>query len=289
MYYYVYRITNIENKKHYYGARQSKSLPKNDLGVIYFSSSKDIQFKDEQKQYKEKFKYKIIKTFNNRLDMINYEIMLHNKFNVGKNVNFYNGAKQTSKSWDASGKTCVKDQYNNTYFVETNHPKILNGDYVGVMKNTKRNYFKPMSEETKQKLSKTRIERISNGSIKKLFGESNGWFGKKHSIETREKISAIHKNVPRTDKFKKEMSKRVSGANNPVAKIVHIYNEKNVLIYECHGNFKQMCKHHNLPYAPLYRSYQNNTKLFQNKASIAQAINSGSIVYKDWYAIVILA
>jgi len=35
---YIYRISNIELKKYYYGVRTAKN-PIKDLGIIYFSSS----------------------------------------------------------------------------------------------------------------------------------------------------------------------------------------------------------------------------------------------------------
>ena len=44
MNYYVYRITNVVEKKHYYGKRKTKKFPKNDLGYSYLSSSTDKEF-----------------------------------------------------------------------------------------------------------------------------------------------------------------------------------------------------------------------------------------------------
>ena len=65
-YHYVYRITNTQTNKHYYGVRSSKVEPKLDLGIKYFSSSTDKEFIKEQKENKTIFKYKIIKQFNSR-------------------------------------------------------------------------------------------------------------------------------------------------------------------------------------------------------------------------------
>lgn len=42
-FHYVYRITNLLENKHYYGSRSSKEL---DIGIKYFTSSKDISFKN---------------------------------------------------------------------------------------------------------------------------------------------------------------------------------------------------------------------------------------------------
>lgn len=102
-YNYVYRITNKENNKHYYGVRSSKVEPTLDLGIKYFSSSKDKEFMNEQLQNKDNFKYKVIKSFDTREEAINLEIKLHNKFDVAKNSNFYNKSKQLISSFDTSG------------------------------------------------------------------------------------------------------------------------------------------------------------------------------------------
>lgn len=96
MYHYTYRISNTKENKHYYGVRSSKVEPKLDLGIKYFSSSTDNMFIKEQKENKSIFKYKVIKMFENRIDAMNFEIKLHKKFNVGKNLKFYNMCNQTS-------------------------------------------------------------------------------------------------------------------------------------------------------------------------------------------------
>lgn len=109
MFHYVYRITNLKENKHYYGCRSSKIEPKLDLGVKYFSSSKDKDFIQEQKENKTIFKYKIIKIFDSREEAIKLEIKLHAKFDVGINESFYNKAKQTSTGYDTFGTTKSED------------------------------------------------------------------------------------------------------------------------------------------------------------------------------------
>ena len=105
MHHYVYRITNIIENRHYYGKRSSKLAPILDLGIKYFSSSKDTEFKLDQKNNRQKYRYKIIRTFETNEDAINFEIKLHHKMHVDKNHNFYNKSKQTSCSFTTSGIT----------------------------------------------------------------------------------------------------------------------------------------------------------------------------------------
>lgn len=97
MYHYVYRITNKQKNKHYYGVRSTESNPKDDLGFSYFSSSSDIEFINEQLRYPNNFKYKVIKTFETVREAEAYETFLHHRFDVSKNKKFYN-LKKSGKS-----------------------------------------------------------------------------------------------------------------------------------------------------------------------------------------------
>ena len=102
-YHYVYRITNTKINKHYYGTRSSKIEPHKDLGFKYFSSSSDTQFREDQKNNPQDYKYIIVSEFDSREEAIGLEIRLHNKFNVSVNESFYNKAKQTSIFYDKTG------------------------------------------------------------------------------------------------------------------------------------------------------------------------------------------
>ena len=89
-YHYAYRITNKYINKHYYGKRSSSLEPHKDLSKHYFSSSRDKEFIKDQKENPEKYQYKIIRIFKSSQDALVFEILLHQKFNVGINPNFYN-------------------------------------------------------------------------------------------------------------------------------------------------------------------------------------------------------
>jgi len=110
IYYCVYRITNLVEKKHYYGYKSSKIHPSKVIGVTYFSSSTNKVFKRDQKNNPQNYKYKIVGIFNTPKEALEREIRLHKKFDVGVNKKFYNNAKQTSKSFDTTGISII------TYF-----------------------------------------------------------------------------------------------------------------------------------------------------------------------------
>ena len=102
-YHYVYRITNTKLNKHYYGVRSSKLEPSKDLGFKYFSSSSDIEFRDDQKNNPQDYKYIIVSEFDSREEALELEIKLHSKFNVSVNESFYNKARQTSTGFNWNG------------------------------------------------------------------------------------------------------------------------------------------------------------------------------------------
>jgi hypothetical protein len=195
-YHYVYRITNKELNKHYYGVRSSKVEPKLDLGIKYFSSSRDKDFMNEQKINNSIFKYKVIKTFETREEAINLEIKLHSKFDVGINKSFYNRSKQTSNKFDTSGLKNTEEQRvkNSLRFKGTKlseeHKNKIRQSLLG----------RKHTEETKEKMSKSlngmkawnkgvkctdeQKEKIRNSTL----GELHWNYGKTHSNETKEKM-----------------------------------------------------------------------------------------------------
>ena len=168
VYHYVYRITNIVKNKHYYGVRSCKILPKLDLGICYFSSSKDREFIKDQKSNPNNYKYKIVAITDTRINAVKLEIYLHNKFNVGLNSHFYNKAKQTATGFDTTGVV-------------------------------PHNKGKPHSPEARQKMSKSQIGNtnskgkvVSEETRKKM---SIAKKGKALPEEVKQKMSKAHSGV----------------------------------------------------------------------------------------------
>ena len=128
-YHYLYRITNLVEQKHYYGIRTSRNiLPHQDLGVKYFSSSLDKEFIKDQKEHPENYRYKVIIVADSRKRVVELEIKIHNKFNVGVNPKFYNKTIQTSSGFDVSGKATYKDKDGKLFNVSVNDPRIGTGE-----------------------------------------------------------------------------------------------------------------------------------------------------------------
>ena len=100
---YTYKITNNRTGKSYIGSRSCLGWPLDDIGVKYFSSSTDQEFINEQKSNPENFEYSIFNIFDTREKAIGNEIFLHELYDVSKNENFYNKARQTSIGFDQTG------------------------------------------------------------------------------------------------------------------------------------------------------------------------------------------
>lgn len=134
-YHYVYRITNIQENKHYYGSRTSKINPFDDLGKTYFSSASSPQnswIKQDQKNNSHHYKYKIIKTYANRKSAINLECKLHIKFDVSNSKSFYNVSRQTGTKFDTTGKIVTIDKSGNVELINCDDPRFNSGELQSI-------------------------------------------------------------------------------------------------------------------------------------------------------------
>ena len=134
-YNYLYRITNLKERKHYYGTRTSKNvLPSQDLGIRYFSTSYDKEFINDQQIHPENYRYKVIVISDSIKKIVSLEIKLHNKFKVSTNPNFYNKSIQTSTSFNTSGRVAVHDKNGNCFSTVVDDPKYISGEYLHTSK-----------------------------------------------------------------------------------------------------------------------------------------------------------
>ena len=188
IYHYVYRITNLVEKKHYYGKRSSKVDPKQDLGIKYFSSSRDKEFREDQKLNPLNYRYKIVQQFISCKAAIIRESKLHSKFNVGANPKFYNKATQTINGFDRTGVVMSLEDR-----IKMSKAKI---GYV-------------TSEETKIKLSKLALGRIVPEEIKIKISKSSK--GRIVSEETRAKIAKAATGRIMSKETRAKMSESMKG------------------------------------------------------------------------------
>jgi hypothetical protein len=238
LYHYTYKIINNCNDKYYIGVRTCRGvLPKNDIGFLYFSSSSDKDFLLEQKDFPDRFDYIILEEFLTREEACKSEIELHKKLNVAFDKNSYNRYNASSPSFDRSG----------LFFTEEHRKKIS--------QSAKERDWKPLSDDHKEKIknsntgkcfdierklniseslkgrksSQSHVEamrdymnnRITEEHRKNISsscsGNLNGFRGKNHSDESREKMSKSAKSRPAVKESTREKLKiNSSGKNNPM-------------------------------------------------------------------------
>ena len=205
LYHYTYIITNVVENKYYIGCRSCAVRPENDLGVRYFSSSKDTNFIQDQKTNPQNYKYKILARFESRELAIRLEIKLHNIHDVAVNPRFYNKAKQTSIGWDTTG-TSLSASHKNTIVTKLKDWMLVpeNKDkFISCLKG------RIVSEETRKKIS------IANkGNTPHNKGGTSHMKGKTHTEDTKAKMSAARKGKkPSQNTIEASIKARVKLAN----------------------------------------------------------------------------
>ncbi len=114
----------------------------------------------------------------------------------------------------------------------------------------------PMFRKTHTKASKELMSEKRSGGSSWCKGLT------KETSESLQKLSnslsIATKGKPRSQKHKDAVSKAVSGSGNPRALKINIYNDEDILMYECYGNFEKICKENGLPVSTFHRSWKNN-------------------------------
>lgn len=166
MYYYVYLLINKTDHRLYVGSRGSIVPPNED--IAYKSSSKVVS-----KEYLENCSKFIIKTFLTRYDALLYEIHLHNLYDVGVNVRFFNASKQTSTKFDRTGIPMSQEQ----------RDRISKSNKISCNRPESKERYRQhrlgtiMADSTKQKLRELNLGSKSAKAIKILCVETNTIYG----------------------------------------------------------------------------------------------------------------
>lgn len=113
---YVYWITDKRDGKHYIGSRGSK---KSDLMKDLLEYGTTSCRKDDILNNPNMFVFNILRIFENRLLAYQYEILLHNKFEVELNDKFFNKSRQTTLKFTMAN-------FSHIYNKETDEFEIIN-------------------------------------------------------------------------------------------------------------------------------------------------------------------
>ena len=245
--YYTYSIKNLENGKFYIGSRTAKCMlnrkPEDDLGVKYFSSSKDKELRQAIKDGN--VKYTVLQEYDDAKVCWRAEqqlIAIYWKF-FGKDMSYNhscvncNGevifstsstspSEETRKKMSAAKKGLhLSEETRKKLSVarKGSHPSeetrkklsaVLKGSHhteetkVKISEANKGKHY--LSEESRKKLSEANKGKhyLSEESRKKL-SEANK--GKHHSDEAKTKISEFQKGRPKSTEHRKKISESLKG------------------------------------------------------------------------------
>ena len=247
LYHYTYRIVNKLNNKQYIGVRSSGLIPSIDLGKTYFSSSSDKHFIEEQKNNPDAFKYEIINTFENRILALEDEVNLHKNYDVANNEMYYNKQRQGSYGIDFTGQSHTEES--KIKIGNASRDRGISDKAKANLKWQRENRIRTLEEKLKMskaklensnasgKRSEEAIKNISNGKIEYFMKNPGLFTGKKHSVESKKKMSDSKlgdKNIKywhgktRSEETKKKISENRKGKGTgpaPIVKCPHCEKE----------------------------------------------------------------
>ena len=222
---YTYLIKCRATNQYYYGVRFSKNCNPDELWQTYFTSSKYVKELIEQYGVTG-FDFEIRKVFNSVKEARDWEHRVLYRIKAKNRNDFLN--KTDNKSINTTNFRWWTNGVKNTRSI--NCPG--EGWYIGsctIVKRSKESIDKQMktrvekygsyainkgkshTAETKNKISKTKtgvkIGPQTNEHIekRKMFGERNPMFGKKHTVEVIEKLR-ISNSVPKSEDHKQKIS-----------------------------------------------------------------------------------
>ena len=271
---YVYKITNLkptDERLYYIGVHSDENQVS--LNDGYMGSSKYLT-EAIKETGQDNFKKEILSTWATRKEAVQEEIRLHEIYDVAKNPLFYNRSKQTSTRFDTTGNTNnisketrikqiqSRKKNNKMWHSEKTKQKIGNANR-GKVKG-------PLTEETKQKISKNNAMHKSENRLK----VSESLKGHLVSSSTKQKIGNANRGKVRTEEVKALMRSKRKISNNSNSKIFILISPDGKE-YFTHGNLKTICKSLGLNADTMSAIARGKRKIITSKLS----------KMKDWNAI----
>lgn len=154
-YHYFYKITNLINGKYYYGIHSTNNLDDGYMG------SGNLLHKAYKKYGKENFNKEILRFFDNREELANYEELFVNE-NLITDFNCYNISIGGEK-WKTYKTIPVKDKNGNYLRCKLNDPKYISGEYIAIT--TGYVEVKPLNNKQEHGYIVTKEEYYKNKNI----------------------------------------------------------------------------------------------------------------------------
>lgn len=182
MYHYTYQITvnnPTDSRKYYIGVRSSMVVPEEDN---YFGSCRPFK-KWQSVNGVEGLVKQVLAVWPTRQEALLHEILLHDCFDVAKNIEFWNQAKQKVEKFDTAGTKQSEELKLQKSLKTKGRPK--SEEHKAKIKAALTG--KPKSEEHKKNVSLSRL-----GKPSPMRGKSMGK-GRKFTEEHKARISAARK------------------------------------------------------------------------------------------------
>lgn len=175
----VYRLTFTKRKKNnimpylYIGSKSNAVFKEGVIldkkGRPYYGSSCFPNYSDIVKD--DDVEVEILKEFESYTDALNYESTIQKSLDVVADTRYFNLSIATINYFSFPNYATVRNIHTGKVVrLPVDHPSIISGEYVGVTKNCS------LTEEQKKKIGRK--------------GKENHFYGKKHTKETKEKISS---------------------------------------------------------------------------------------------------
>lgn len=258
MYGFIYMTINNINGKRYIG---KKKYGRDD--DKYLGSGKLLK-QAINKYGRENFSRYILCEAKDHNELNTLEKYYINKFNAQERKDFYNIS--SGGDWGDITKGMTKEEYNKWRLKISENNKWRGKkriEHSNNMKGEKNHFYnKKHTDETKKKISQ---------SLKgKFIGENNHFYGKKHSEETKEKIrkKAIGRKL--TEETKKKI-KRIGKDNGKSKSVIINFNDGKILEFE---SLTQTMSSLSVSQYLLWKMINNNENVL-NKYNIKNIIVKG--------------
>lgn len=132
------------------------------------------------------------------------------------------------------------------------------------------------------KLGTTRSQESKDKQSKKMTGTSQS---ESHILNNTKAKTGIKKSANAIANMSKSKLGTKTGATNPAAIKINIYDSDNNLKYQCNGDFEKVCKENGLPTKALRKSYYNNGKPIYSGKTIKKQVLIANNDFIGWYAV----
>ena len=275
MNHYVYMLQNKDDNKKYIGVRSCKVPVDKDP---YMSSSKWAT-----KEYLARCTKTVLKLFSTRKEAIEYEIYLHNLYDVAVNPEYFNQAKQTATKFDQSGKIFSSLNPNAKIINIYDHNNVLrmtfNGDLTNA-NNIPRNAFSFSFKQGGKPLGNSKQSRTE--LRKNMYQNFIGWYAlEEGTIKTSTvTVDCDIKKAQKIGLFCYLPVKQVKN-ENPNAKCYLFKNADGDLVATSNGNFLEVCEQLGIPRSIAFKF--RDTDPINTKRLKYKHLNGWTITKKDNY------